>query len=292
MSATPVLARFSLLMLLHVSHVSAQSLKCVYDLMGDRYDLWKLHRPMADPYRIFRGSTSFTFNICDAVSGCGANLPSPGCKRTSIGGMETAIGSMRKPEVHPLTAPDIDWINRNTGKNPPFTMNDGGRGVKMVFAAQQSFGAASVSSEGMTILIPCDSNAIFPVPIHYITGAKYETAAEGFIFVLPSVHGCPTNMPLPQMADEPLSFGWVFIILLAVTTTLYCGIGIGCKMHRYGVRGEEAIPHIEFWRELPHLVSDGINFSIRYCQNAENRGIPSAQRVSGAFSGNSYNPVL
>ena len=44
--------------------------------------------------------------------------------------------------------------------------------------------------------------------------------------------------------QEPLSFGWVFIILVSIGTTIYCGVGIGYKMHKYGVRGAEVWPQL------------------------------------------------
>merc|ERR1712046_288232 len=99
-------------------------------------------------------------------------------------------------------------------------MRNGGQGVKIFYPAMQSYGAAGVLDEAVTIMIPCDPSAKYAIPLRYVEGAKYETAAEGFIFVLPSVHGCPTNKPLPSMSEEPISFGWVFVIFLCVSTTL------------------------------------------------------------------------
>jgi len=128
---------------------------------------------------------------------------------------------------------------------PVYTMANGGRGVKMVYSGMPNYGAAGVADETVTVMIPCDSDAMQASPLRFLEHAKYETAVDGYIFVLPSIHGCPTNRPIPSMDDEPLSFGWVFIILLTVAFSLYCTVGVGYKMHKLGVRGEEAIPHIE-----------------------------------------------
>jgi len=269
---------------------SAATIKCAYDLAQNRYNLGALVRPASNPYQVYRASiTRFSFNVCDAVGGCGANLPSAACKTTSIGGMETAIGDVKSSSVHRLTPADVKYINQKTGHKPLYTLLNGGQGVKIVYPAMQSYGAAGVVDEAVTVMIPCDPTAQFPTPLKYLAGAKYETAAEGFIFVLPSVHGCPTNKPLPSMSEEPLSFGWVFIILSAVSITVYLGVGIGYKMHKYGVRGVEAVPHIDFWREVPYLVKEGLVFSQQRCQECDS-GVP--RRAVEAVKGNSYDAVL
>lgn len=256
--------------------------------------LSSLTRKASDPYRIYRGSTaSFSFNVCDPVGGCGANLPSAACKTTSIGGMETAIGNFRSMAVHRLTEADIKYVNQQTAHKPPYTMGNGGQGVKIVYPALQSYGAAGVVDEAVTIMVPCDSSAEYPIPLRFVPGAKYETAGEGFIFVLPSIHGCPTNKPIPSMNEEALSFGWVFIILVSIGTTIYCGVGIGYKMHKYGLRGAEAVPHIDVWRELPTLVKDGCNFFMGRVNEMDASSVTSApRRAAAAVQGNAYDTVL
>ena len=105
--------------------------------------------------------------------------------------------------------------------------------------------------------------------------------------MLPSIHGCPTNKALPDMGDT-LSFGWVFIILFLVSGAVYCFGGIAYKMHTLGVRGEEAIPHIEFWRELPGLIKEGLQFSQQRA-NELSQGAP--ERVTAAVQGNAYTSI-
>merc|ERR1711988_828559 len=142
----------------------------------------------------------------------------------------------------------------------------------------------------MGVMIPCDPSARYAIPLHYVAGAKYETAAEGFIFVLPSIYGCPDNKPLPAMASSVLSFGWVFVILLFVAVTLYFAIGICYKMHKYGKRGEDALPHIDFWRELPYLVKDGISFAVGKARSC-NTGVVTGP-ASRVILSNPYDTVM
>jgi len=292
MGAVEAMLRLGVLTVLAATYAAASdTIKCAYDMKsGDRYTLAPLIRGNTDPYRVYRGQTSFSFNVCDPVGMCGANLPSAACKTTSIGGMETAIGSVKGAHVHALTAADVAYINQQTLHQPYYTMENGGQGVKMVYPAMQNYGAAGVRDEAVTIMIPCDSTAKYPIPLRYIDGAKYETAADGFMFVLPSIHGCPTNKPIPQMGDDPMSFGWVFIIFLAVSCVMYCLAGIAYKMYKFGVRGIEAVPHIDFWRELPHLVKDGIWYSSRRVRECGDSGVP--ERYSSVVQGNAYDTVL
>ena len=102
--------------------------------------------------------------------------------------METAIGNANNPSVHRLCEPplslsscltgcpaslaaameDITWINQQTGHQPPYNMQNGGLGIKMVYTGMPSYGAAGVTDEHVTIMIPCDSGALFAHPLKYL----------------------------------------------------------------------------------------------------------------------------
>ena len=52
------------------------------------------------------------------------------------------------------------------------------------------------------------------------------------------------------------------MLFLCVAAALYLGVGIGVNRNKFGLRGVEAIPNIDFWRQLPGLIKDGITFSV------------------------------
>jgi hypothetical protein len=64
----------------------------------------------------------------------------------------------------------------------------------------------------------------------------------------------------------PSSFGWSFSIVFAVCSTVYIGGGIA---YNHKVKGErlaaenvrQLLPHVEHWKGLAGLVSDGMSFS-------------------------------
>jgi hypothetical protein len=50
--------------------------------------------------------------------------------------------------------------------------------------------------------------------------------------------------------------------MLLVLFALYVIIGIAYNTRERNLQGKEAIPHIEFWREFPSLIQDGLAFSL------------------------------
>lgn len=74
-----------------------------------------------------------------------------------------------------------------------------------------------------------------------------------YTIVFLSKYGCPLS--------SGMSKGWTIILVLLVGTLVYLTVGIGIKRYKFGLTGMEAVPNIEFWRDLPGLVRDGIVFS-------------------------------
>ncbi|CAH1999323.1 unnamed protein product [Acanthoscelides obtectus] len=63
-----------------------------------------------------------------------------------------------------------------------------------------------------------------------------------------------------------LSGGSIFLIMLLVFLTIYL-VGGGLMLYFIrGARGVEVIPNIEFWRNLPSLVKDGLMFLLAGCK--------------------------
>jgi len=62
-------------------------------------------------------------------------------------------------------------------------------------------------------------------------------------------------------SSHGLSGGWVFIIILSVVVPLYVAVGCVYKAKKLGASGIEMCPNIEFWRDLPSLLKDGIKFT-------------------------------
>ncbi|MES1916707.1 MAG: hypothetical protein MHM6MM_008504 [Cercozoa sp. M6MM] len=65
-----------------------------------------------------------------------------------------------------------------------------------------------------------------------------------------------------KVRSSGMSGGWVFILILFISTLVYCLAGAAYKAKRHGARGVEAVPNIDFWRDLPGLVKDGCKFTV------------------------------
>ena len=92
------------------------------------------------------------------------------------------------------------------------------------------------------------------------------------------------HVPVPGVKDDddgthPVAsfFLWCtfgFVVYLAVGTAY--GVRVGGK-----VLGPEAVPHIEFWRSVPGLVTEGMNFA----KHKVSGGAVAAQRYKGVDQG-------
>ena len=65
--------------------------------------------------------------------------------------------------------------------------------------------------------------------------------------------------------DPSEGWGWPFLFLLLVLAAAYVGVGGAYNAKVRGLSGYEAIPHLEFWRDVPALVTEGAVFCKDYC---------------------------
>jgi hypothetical protein len=61
----------------------------------------------------------------------------------------------------------------------------------------------------------------------------------------------------------PVSVGGILILLAIIALITYLVVGAIFKKVKYGATGIDLIPNVDFWKELPFLVKDGIIYAIR-----------------------------
>eukprot|EP00293_Proteomonas_sulcata_P013829 CAMPEP_0184288504 /NCGR_PEP_ID=MMETSP1049-20130417/1028_1 /TAXON_ID=77928 /ORGANISM="Proteomonas sulcata, Strain CCMP704" /LENGTH=268 /DNA_ID=CAMNT_0026594937 /DNA_START=153 /DNA_END=956 /DNA_ORIENTATION=- len=75
-----------------------------------------------------------------------------------------------------------------------------------------------------------------------------------YVVTFPSPFGCPK--------DQGLSSAAIFNIMFFLVVGAYFGGGLAFNVTQHQMQvGVDALPHIEFWRELPELVKEGCMFS-------------------------------
>lgn len=72
-----------------------------------------------------------------------------------------------------------------------------------------------------------------------------------------------------EWSNMALAGGYVFLILLVVAAILYLVLGSLVNFYVYGLRGEEIIPNVEFWKNLPSNIQNMTLFICRGCRGAE-----------------------
>jgi len=113
--------------------------------------------------------------------------------------------------------------------------------------------------------------------------------AQGALTVTSAPQSCGKTYTLPtplacegggSSHKKGLSGGWVFIIILCVVFPVYVVGGCVYKSQKLGATGMDKCPNVEFWRDLPSLVKDGIRFFV-----AKLRGLCGG---GGSSGGNTY----
>ncbi|KAK4689223.1 autophagy-related protein 27, partial [Tremellales sp. Uapishka_1] len=113
----------------------------------------------------------------------------------------------------------------------------------------------------LNLSLICSQSAADPAPtfISYTSGVlDLEWATPD---ACPRADDSPLDPSRPEEGSDPSGGGfWRFIKslfwLIILVLILYFGIGIFYNHQQYSARGWDLVPHRDFWRELPLLLSD------------------------------------
>lgn len=95
----------------------------------------------------------------------------------------------------------------------------------------------------------------------YVNQDVVQSATDTKMFLF-SPFACPVTI---EEISKP-STGGVLLILFLIGTFTYFTIGSIVRFMYLGARGIEVIPNLEFWKDLPGLVRDGIRFLQNGCR--------------------------
>ncbi|EFA75184.1 hypothetical protein PPL_11258 [Heterostelium album PN500] len=92
-------------------------------------------------------------------------------------------------------------------------------------------------------------------------GAENPTTKCLYQVSFSSGYACPGT---PHEGGTPkkggLGGGWIFVIILVVSISVYILVGLAVNFKVRGLRGKEMFPNYTFWSDFPGLMKDGVLF--------------------------------
>jgi hypothetical protein len=196
-----------------------------------------------------------------SMNPCGVSNINSHCK--DIGG---AICQFAASSGNPYVATIASWQSVNGGTWTYIDPNNPGKGVAVSFMngdPQCNIGG-TVFPRDTIINFVCTPGAGVGS-----TFAVTENAQGQCLFTInfATEVSCPNYVTTARKAADaeqlqrPLSNGWIFNVVWLMSVLIYFVGGWWYKSRYTGLSGAEAIPNVDFWRDLPSLVSDGCRYS-------------------------------
>jgi hypothetical protein len=106
----------------------------------------------------------------------------------------------------------------------------------------------------LVINIACDESQAVPAPGTWTTYNQNVPGACTYNMHIKSNTGCAVA------GGGGMGLATAFCLAVLVTTIVYCAGGMVYRHQTYGAAwgSQESVPHLDFWRELPGLVADGV----------------------------------
>ena len=206
---------------------------CVFRKNGASFDLAPMFRNDHDFTGTTNGGYAYRFNVCGNTVKLCNQQPAPASK-------------WRGSKCNNLGDPSTQTISLLDEKAPA-------KGLRLQYSKgdickQQQAGTMQVAARTVTYEITCNPYA-HPGELKLIK----ENNMCDYTIVFESEHACPTN--------RSRIHGWLLITLFTLSVIGYCGVGIYLNKKNHEKQGVEAIPHVEYWEQVPGLVRDGVQFS-------------------------------
>jgi len=209
-----------------------------------KYDLSNLTRATPFPdWKISYLGWSFTINFCANT----VSTPPQPCIPSTPGWVTSGISLCNDFG----TLSQVSWAMLDYSE--PVA------GVVLTYGSK----LCETSTRSLKITVKCDPDE---VPGYLFEAGIIDLCSFTLEFI--SASGCPIEEEQSGGDDDSgplaISIGWLLIILLFVVILLYIVFGSlykwKWKKEPFGIN---IIPNIEFWKELPWLVKDGILFTGR-----------------------------
>eukprot|EP00760_Papus_ankaliazontas_P027370 PhM_4_TR3300/c0_g1_i1/m.23798 len=162
------------------------------------------------------------------------------------------------------------------------------------------YSAKATDGSVVTTTITCNKNVEYQCDSPYtVTGPL--TGPFQFSINMESKYACDGSAPAPgpgpgpgpapgPSGGEPEKSGFpkggIFLIVFFVGSALYLSVGFAYNYRMKELRGVEAVPNLEFWKDLPGLCKDGCVYFFELCKSGVAR-----IRGQGSGGGDTYAAV-
>jgi hypothetical protein len=223
------------------------------EINGVDFDFSSLSSPVA-VQGTYSGSSS-TFYLAPCASIAASAVP------TSVGtNCQTATGGpysgYQSEAIYPYNCYGLAYAS-------PFTWSavdssDMTKGVTLLMSTGSKTGSSNTRQIQITFY--CDPSATGATKPLFLT-ENGNSAAKTIAYTY------SWTTALACGGSSGLSGGSIFMIIVLVVTVVYFAGGYAYMYKKHGARGVEAIPNLEFWRNLPGLVKDGWMFVVDKVRN-------------------------
>lgn len=235
-----------------------------YDCSATVNGVYFDYRPLKKSSSYYQGTDinaqNYEFNMCGTVMDGGQ--------------CQTLNGAMCQVDNNG----DTVVISSSTGQpSPQYSAQDAGnmaQGLQLYFDNEPSQPGKECFPQGLTrkltVLLTCAEGAPIPSTTLQVT----ETSTCVYTMELASMYGCEAPSGGWDIPGESsgLSFGSILLIILFPGFFVYLAAGCLYKSKTQGTSGMESCPNIDFWRDLPGLVKEGIAFTMGGCKKGSGSG--------------------
>lgn len=149
-----------------------------------------------------------------------------------------------------------EWSNGADVSLSLYNPADPTAGIIYTIKKGDSQGCSNGARRSLSVAVQCPASgalgqAVFPTTITDLGNCAYATTM---------VH--PSACPFTGAGTGGWTWGNTFLCLFFTGFGAYFVGGAAFRYKQLDMRGVEVVPHLEFWRELPGLVSDGAMFCV------------------------------
>lgn len=237
---------------------SRANAQCTFDVGGASYDLSAL-QALSLPQSVVGAQGQYTYY----VSVCKNSVAPTGCIGIQAPGLQVAgagcykIGSLLTPPQTSLLPANLDPAESASPlPMQPTETQPAEKGFQLAYQGGDVAKNCPTTGRVLRIQFLCNGDVESQLSPSYENSQRCHYTVQWT-----TKYACIGSTGLFG------GHGTLICIMFVLLAAAYFGGGTYYRVYRAGVPlGVEAVPNIDFWRELPSLVKDGIQFTLIKCK--------------------------